>query len=54
MDMVGPLYSSYTWPFRPGGIQIDRKRMQALQEKRQAQGRKGHVYEEYNGPTMSM
>jgi len=39
---------------RPGGIQIDRKRMQALQEKRAALGQKGNVYEEYNGPTMSM
>ena len=39
---------------RPGGIQIDRKRMQALQEKRAALGQKGDVYEEYNGPTMSM
>ena len=37
-----------------GGIQIDRKRLKRLQEKRQAQGRKGNVYEEYNGPTMSM
>lgn len=39
---------------RPGGIQIDRKRMQALQEKRAALGQKGNVYEEYNGPTMPM
>ena len=38
----------------PSGIQIDRKRMQALQEKRAALGQKGDVYEEYNGPTMSM
>ena len=39
---------------RPGGIQIDRKRMQALQETRATLGQKGNVYEEYNGPTMSM
>jgi len=37
-----------------GGVQIDRKRLKRLQEKLQAQGRKGNVYEEYNGPTMSM
>jgi len=39
---------------RPGGIQIDRKRMQVLQGKRAALGQKGNVYEECNGPTMSM
>ena len=37
-----------------GGIQIDRKRMKALQEKRAALGHKGNVCEEYKGPTMSM
>ena len=39
---------------RPGGIQIDRKRLAQLQEKREAHGLKGNVYEEYDGPTMSM
>ena len=38
----------------PGGIQIDRKRLEQLQEKREAHGLKGNVYEEYKGPTMSM
>ena len=38
----------------PGGIQIDRKRMQALQEKRAALGQKGNVYEQYKGWSMSM
>ena len=38
----------------PGGIQIDRKRLEQLQEKREAPGLKGNVYEEYKGPTMSM
>ena len=52
---MGRIFQDNSLPrSRPGGIQIDRKRMQALQEKRQAQGRKGHVYEEYNGPTMSL
>ena len=39
---------------RPGGIQIDRKRLEVLQEKRAAHGLKGNVYEEYEGPTLSM
>jgi len=38
----------------PGGIQIDRKRLAELMEKREAHGLKGNVYEEYRGPTMSM
>ena len=38
----------------PGGIKIDRKRLEQLQEKREAHGLKGNVYEEYKGPTMSM
>ncbi len=37
---------------QPGGIQIDRKRLEQLQEKRAAHGLKGNVYEEYKGPTM--
>ena len=36
----------------PGGIQIDRKRLEELMEKREAHGLKGNVYEEYRGPTM--
>lgn len=36
----------------PVGMQIDRKRMERLQEKREAHGLKGNVYEEYRGPTM--
>lgn len=38
----------------PGGIQIDHKRLEQLQEKREAHGLKGNVYEEHRGPTMSM
>ena len=38
----------------PGGIQIDRKRLAQLQEKREAHGLKGNVYEEYKGPTISV
>jgi TPR repeat protein len=37
---------------QPGGIQIDRKRLEQLQEKRAAHGLKGNVYEAYKGPTM--
>ena len=52
---MGRIFQDNSLPqSRPGGIQIDRKRMQALQEKRAALGQKGDVYEEYNGPTMSM
>ena len=39
---------------RPGGIQIDRKRLAQLQEKREAHGLKGNVHEEYEGPNLSM
>ena len=38
---------------RPGGIQIDRKRLKKLQEKKMAQGHKRDDHE-YTGPTMSM
>ena len=38
----------------PGGTQIDRKQLEELQEKREAHGLKGSVYEEYRGLTMSM
>ena len=39
---------------RPGGFQIDRKRLQQLREKKIAQGHKADDHEEYQGPTMSM
>ena len=52
---MGRIFQDNSLPqSRPGGIQIDRKRMQVLREKRAALGQKGDVYEEYNGPTMSM
>ena len=52
---MGRIFQNNSIPqSRPDGIQIDRKRMKALQEKRTALGQKGNVYEEYNGPTMSM
>ena len=52
---MGRIFQDNSLPLsRPGGIQIDRQRMQALQEKRAALGQKGNVFEEYNGPTMSM
>ena len=52
---MGRIFQNNSIPqSRPSGIQIDRKRMKALQEKRAALGQKGNVYEEYNGPTMSM
>ena len=52
---MGRIFQNNSIPqSRPSGIQIDRKRLKRLQEKRAALGQKGNVYEEYNGPTMSM
>ena len=39
---------------RPGGVQIDRKQLQQLREKKIAQGHKADDHEEYQGPTVSM
>ena len=52
---MGRIFQEHSLPqSNPGGIQIDRKRLEELQEKREAHGLKGNVYEEYKGPTMSM
>ena len=52
---MGRIFQENSLPqSNPGGIQIDRKRLEQLQEKREAHGLKGNVYEEYKGPTMSM
>ena len=52
---MGRIFQERSLPqSNPGGIQIDRKRLEELQEKREAHGLKGNVYEEYKGPTMSM
>ena len=52
---MGRIFQENSLPqSRPEGIQIDRKRLEVLQEKREAHGLKGNVYEEYKGPTMSM
>ena len=52
---MGRIFQENSLPqSRPEGIQIDRKRLEQLQEKREAHGLKGNVYEEYRGPTMSM
>lgn len=52
---MGSIFQENSLPqSNPGGIQIDRKRLEQLQEKREAHGLKGNVYEEYKGPTMSM
>lgn len=52
---MGRIFQKHSLPqSNPGGIQIDRKRLEELQEKREAHGLKGNVYEEYRGPTMSM
>ena len=50
---MGEIFQEESFP-KTGhaGIQIDRKRMERLQEKREAHGLKGNVYEEYRGPTM--
>ena len=50
---VGRIFQEESFPKTgPAGIQIDRKRLEQLQEKRAAHGLKGNVYEEYKGPTM--
>ena len=41
-------------PSVPGGIRIDRKRLQQLREKKIAMGHKPDDHEEYQGPSMSM
>ena len=52
---MGRIFQEHSLPqSNPGGIQIDRKRLEELMEKREAHGLKGSVYEEYRGPTMSM
>ena len=52
---MGRIFQEHSLPqSNPGGIQIDRKRLEELMEKREAHGLKGNVYEEYRGPTMSM
>lgn len=52
---MGRIFQEHSLPqSNPGGIQIDRKRLEELQEKREAHGLKGSVYEEYKGPSMSM
>ncbi|MCM1149613.1 MAG: sel1 repeat family protein, partial [Butyricicoccus sp.] len=38
----------------PGGVQIDRKRLTRLREKKLAMGHRADDREEYNGPSMSM
>ena len=50
---MGRVFQEESFPKTgPAGIQIDRKRLEQLQEKRAAHGLKGSVYEEYRGPTM--
>ena len=50
---MGRIFQERSLPqSQPGGIQIDRKRLEQLREKREALGLKGNVYEEYKGPTM--
>ena len=52
---MGRIFQEHSLPqSNPGGIQIDRKRLEELMEKREAHGLKGNVYEEYRGPTLSM
>ena len=52
---MGRIFQEHSLPqSTPGGIQIDRKRLEELMKKRAAHGLKGNVYEEYRGPTMSM
>ena len=52
---MGRIFQEHSLPqSNPGGIQIDRKRLEELMEKREAHGLKGRVYEEYKGPAMSM
>ncbi len=50
---MGRIFQENSLPqSQPGGIQIDRKRLEQLMKLRASLGRKGSVYEEYNGPTM--
>ena len=52
---MGRIFQEQSLPqSNPGSIQIDRKRLEELMEKREAHGLKGNVYEEYKGPIMSM
>ena len=52
---MGRIFQERSLPqSNPGSIQIDRKRLEELMEKREAHGLKGNMYEEYKGPTMSM
>ena len=49
---MGKIFQEESFPKTgPAGIQIDRKRLEQLMEKRDAHGLKGNVYEEYKGPT---
>ncbi len=41
-------------PTVPSGVQIDRKRLAQLREKKMALGHRADDHEEYNGPSMSM
>ena len=51
---MGRIFQDNSLPqSRPGGIQIDRKRLKQLQRKRIAMGHKEDDHE-YSGPTMSM
>lgn len=53
LHYMGRIFQEESFPKTgPAGIQIDRKRLEQLQEKREALGLKGNVYEEYKGPTM--
>ena len=55
LHYMGRIFQENSLPqSNPGGIQIDGKRLEELQEKRAAHGLKGNVYEEHRGPTMSM
>lgn len=50
---MGRIFQEESFPKTgPAGIQLDRKRLDQLQEKRAAHGLNGNVYEEYRGPTM--
>ena len=52
---MGRIFQENSLPqSRPEGIQIDCKRLEVLQEKRETHGLKGNVYEEYRGPNLSM
>ena len=52
---MGCIFQNQTpTPSVPGGIQIDRKRLAQLREKKIAMGHKPNDHEEYQGPSMSM